>query len=43
MPACKTLETDRKFDVARADNVLNLEVGKLGIEAEFLNDSSIFA
>jgi hypothetical protein len=43
MPACKTLETNGKLDIARANNVLNLEVGELGIEPKLLNDSSIFA
>ena len=43
MLAGKTFKTNRELDVARADNVLNLEVGELGIETELLNDSSIFA
>ncbi len=43
MPACKTLKTDGELDIARPNNILNLEVGELGIEAELLNDSSIFA
>lgn len=43
MSACKTLETNGELDVARANNVLNFEVGELGIEPELLNDSSIFA
>lgn len=40
---CKTLQTDWELDVARADNVLNLEVGELGIEPELLNDTSVLA
>ena len=39
----QTLQTDGELDVARANNVLNLEVGELGTEAELLDDSSIFA
>ena len=42
MSTCKTLQTDGEFDVTRANNVLDLEVGELGVEAEFLDDSSIF-
>lgn len=37
----KTLETDWELDVARADYVLNLELGELGVESELLNDTSI--
>jgi hypothetical protein len=43
MPAGKTLKTDGKLDVAGADNVLDLEVGELGVETKLLDDSSIFA
>jgi len=43
MPTCKTLKTNRELDVARANNVLNLEVGELGVEPKLLNDSSVFA
>lgn len=39
----KTFETDRKLDVAGADNVLNLEIRELGVEAELLDDTGIFA
>ena len=39
----ETLQTDGELDVARPDNVLYFEVGKLGVEAELLNDSGIFA
>ena len=39
----QTLETDGELDVARADNVLDLEVGELGIEAELLDDAGVLA
>ena len=39
----ETLEADRKLHVAGADNVLDLEVGKLGVEAELLDDSRVLA
>jgi len=42
MARCQTLETDRKLDVAGADNVLDLKVGELCVEAELLNDASVF-
>ncbi len=43
MATSKTFKTDGELDVARANNVLNLEVRELGIEAELLNDTSILA
>lgn len=43
MAAGKTFKTNGKLDVTGPDNVLNLEVGELGVEAELLNDASIFA
>lgn len=39
----QTLEADGELDVARADNVLDLEVGELGVEAELLDDARILA
>ena len=39
----KTFETDREFDIARADDVLDLEVRELGIKAELLNNSCVLA
>ena len=39
----QTLETDRELDVARADNVLDLEVGELGIESQLLDDACVLA
>lgn len=39
----KTLQTDWELDVARADNVLDFEVGELGIEPELLDDTSVLA
>lgn len=43
MLGSETLETDRELDVARADDVLDLEVGELGVEAELLDDASVLA
>ena len=43
MPAGKTLETDRELDIARSHDVLDLEVGELGVEAELLNNPCVFA
>lgn len=43
MARCQTFETNGELDVARANNVLNLEVGKLGVEAELLNDTGVLA
>ena len=39
----ETLETNRELDVARADDVLDLELGELGVEAELLHDTRILA
>ena len=38
----KALETDGELDIARADNVLDLEVRELGVKPEFLDDSCVF-
>jgi hypothetical protein len=43
MLGCQTLETDWELDVARANDILNLEVRELSIEAKLLDDSSVFA
>src|SRR5437868_2074162 len=43
MAGGEPFQTNGELDVARADNVLDLEVGELGIEAELLDDSSVFA
>jgi hypothetical protein len=43
MAGSKTLQTDGELDVTRADNVLNLKVGELGVEAELLDDTSVLA
>ena len=43
MARSQTLETNRELDVAAADNVLDLEVRELGIEAELLDDARILA
>ena len=39
----KAFETDRELDVAGADDVLDFEIRELGIEAELLDDTSVFA
>lgn len=41
--ASKALETNRELDVARSDNVLDLEVGELCVEAELLDDTGVLA
>lgn len=43
MLASETFQANRELDVTRAHDVLDLEVGELGIETELLDDSSIFA
>jgi hypothetical protein len=43
MATSQTFKTNWELDVARPDNVLNLEVRKLGIEAELLNNTGVFA
>ncbi len=42
MTGREAFKTDRKLDVARADNVLDLEIHELGIETKLLNDSCVF-
>lgn len=39
----KAFETDWELDIARADDILDLEIRELSVEAELLNDSCIFA
>ena len=43
MARCQTFQTDRELDVAGADDVLDLEVRELGVEAQLLDDASVFA
>ena len=43
MATSQTFKTNWEFDVARPDNVLDLEICKLGIEAELLNNTGVFA
>lgn len=43
MTIVQAFQADWEFDVARADNVLNLELGEFGVKAQFLDDTSIFA
>ena len=38
----KTFETNWKLDIARADNVLDLEIRELSVEAKLLNDTCVF-
>lgn len=37
------LQTDGELDVARADNILDFEIGKLGVETKLLNNTRILA
>lgn len=39
----KAFKTDWELDVARADNILDLEISELSVEAELLNNSCVFA
>ena len=39
----ETLETNREFHVARAHDVLDLELGELGVEAKLLHDTRVLA
>jgi hypothetical protein len=41
--ACQAFETDWELDVARADDVLDLKVRELCVEAKLLDDTSVFA
>lgn len=43
MGASESLQANGELHVAGADDVLDLEVGELGIEAELLNDASVLA
>ncbi len=43
MAVRKTLETDGEVDVTRADDVLDLELGELRVEAELLDDARVLA
>jgi hypothetical protein len=40
---CETLKTNRKLDVAAANDVLNLEFRKFGVEAKLLDDARVLA
>jgi hypothetical protein len=39
----ETFETDGELDIARADDVLDLEIGELGVEAQLLDDTCVLA
>jgi hypothetical protein len=41
--ASKAFKTDGELDVARSDDVLDLEVGELCVEAELLDDTGVLA
>jgi len=43
MARSKTLQADRELDVARTDDVLDLEVRELRVEAKLLNDARILS
>lgn len=43
MATSQTLQADRELDVTRADDVLDLEVGELGIEAQFLDNTRVLS
>lgn len=43
MPRRKAFKTDWELDIARADDILDLEIRELSVKAEFLNDSCVFA
>ena len=43
MAVRKALQTNGELDVATTNDVLDFEFRKLGVEAELLNDASIFA
>ena len=38
----KAFETNWELDIARADNVLDLEIRELSVEAKLLNDTCVF-
>lgn len=37
------LQTDGELDVARADDILDFEIGKLGVETKLLDNTRVFA
>lgn len=43
MRAGEALETDRELNVTRADDVLDLKVGELCVEAQLLDDARVLA
>ena len=43
MSTGQTFKTDGKLDIAGTDDVLNLEVGKLGVETKLLDNASVLA
>ena len=43
MATGKTFQANGELDVAGANDILDLEVGELGIETKLLNDTSVLA
>ena len=43
MAGCQTFKTNGELDVARTNDVLDFEVGKLGVETKLLDDTSVLA
>ena len=43
MAGGQTLKTNGELDITRPDDILDLEIGELRIESEFLDDTRIFA
>lgn len=39
----QSFQTDGELDITRSDNVLDLELLKLGVESEFLDDSCVLS
>lgn len=40
---CKTLQPNGELDITATNNILNLELGKLGIKAKLLHDTRVLA
>ena len=40
---CESLQTNGEFDVTTTDDVLNLELRELGVEAELLDNTCVLA
>jgi len=42
MTKSQTLQPNREFDIATPHDILNFELCKLGVKAQFLDDSGVF-